>query len=72
MKAGDYFIERFYADRAHTATGTLTCGTRKITLNLNLKQGWNAVVNTVNEVNAEGKITVNTLSTVSQLPPSKF
>lgn len=72
LKAGDYFIERLYADQAHTVTGTLSCPTYKITLNLNLKQGWNAVVNTVNAVNAEGKITANTIATVSKLPASKF
>jgi len=72
LKAGDYFIERLYADQAHTVTGTLACPSYKITLNLDLKQGWNAVVNTVNGVDAEGRITANTISTVSKLPPSKF
>lgn len=72
LEAGNYFIARYYADQAFTVTGTLDCPGSKITLNLNLKKGWNAAVNTVDAVSAEGKVTANTIRTVSQLPPSKF
>jgi hypothetical protein len=72
LKAGDYFIERIYADQAHTVTGSLACATFKITITLNLKPGWNAMVDTVNAVNAEGQITQYTLSTVATLPASTF
>ncbi|PNY79431.1 hypothetical protein [Deinococcus koreensis] len=72
LKAGNYFIVRYYADQAFTVTGTLDCPGSRISLNLNLKQGWNAAVNTVDAVSAEGRITANTISTVGLLPPSKF
>jgi len=72
LKAGDYLIERLYADQAHTVKGTLACPTYKITLSLNLKAGWNAVVKTVNAVNAEQQITEYTLTTVAALPASVF
>lgn len=72
LKAGDYYIIRIYADQAFTVTGTLNCPDKKITLNLNLKQGWNAAVNSVHSVDADGKILSNTISTVAKLPTTKF
>lgn len=72
FKVGDYVIERIYADQAHTVTGTLSCPTFRATLNLNLKAGWNAVVNTVDAVNAEGRIRDQTVRSVTSLPANEF
>lgn len=72
FKVGDYLIERIYADQAHTVTGTLSCPTFRSTLNLNLKAGWNAVVDTVDAVNAEGRIRDQTIRSVTSLPANVF
>lgn len=72
VKPGDYFIERVYADQAHTVTGTLACPTFSSTLNVTLKPGWNAVVRTVKTVGADGAPFDTTLETRLNLPPSVF
>ncbi|THF88388.1 hypothetical protein E7T09_04060 [Deinococcus sp. KSM4-11] len=71
-KVGDYYITHFYADQAFTATGTLDCPDSKITLSLNLKQGWNTAVTTTNAVSTDGKATAVTIRTVAKLPVTKF
>lgn len=72
VKPGDYFIERVYAEQAHTVTGTLDCPTFRSTLNVNLQPGWNAVVRTVKTVGADGAPFDTTLETRTTLPPSVF
>lgn len=71
-KVGDYFIERIYAEQAHTVTGTLSCSDFRITLNLKLRAGWNAVVNTVDALDSEGLIRDFTIKSVTTLPSNVF
>ncbi|GGL13885.1 hypothetical protein GCM10010844_35920 [Deinococcus radiotolerans] len=71
-KAGDYFIQRFYASTAFTVTGTLACPTYVIKANLNLKPGWNAVVQTINSVNTDGTVRDYTLTSPQTLPAAVF
>lgn len=71
-KVGDYFIERVYAAQSHTVTGTLSCPTFRATLNLNLKAGWNAVVDTVDALAADGSIRDYTIKSVTTLPANLF
>lgn len=71
-KAGDYFIQRVYTSTAYTVTGTLTCPTYTIKVNLNLKPGWNAAVQTFNVVNADSTVKDYSLTTPDTLPAAVF
>ncbi|WP_216329511.1 virginiamycin B lyase family protein [Deinococcus aestuarii] len=67
-KDGASVLQRVYAERATTVTGSLNCPDVKLTLNASFQAGWNVAVLTTDRVTTTGEILAATISTPTTLP----